>query len=292
MYVLHTMCTPVLMNYLHYSALVIYVLICCRHSTTNNIYMKNIRAILSSIDIPNPAQEIYIALLENGKATARTLAFRTGITRTSVYDQIKILRTKGLIIERLIDGTTLFEVSDARQLSILLDEHVEQLQMQQDFLAKNLDSLINRSASLQPKIRFFEGNEGVKQLLKDILWHDNIMLYLYWPYEQMLDLLGKDFLMWFSARRTSHRIPIKTIWGHPTGKIKEHIFTDDDKDVERRHLIQKNIPSMGYIIYNKKVAFISSTKESFGFIVESAEFAHLQKMQFDILWHTARKTAK
>ena len=254
--------------------------------------MKNINEILTSIGVAVHAQEVYIALLENGRATARTLALRTGITRTSVYDQLKILRAKGLIVENLIDGTTLFDVSDARQLSILLDEHVEQLKMQQDFLEKNMNSLINKSTSLQPKIRFFEGNEGVKQLLKDILWHDHIPLYLYWPYEQMLDFLGEEFLLWFSTRRTSHHIPIKTIWGHATGKIKNHIFTDDDKDVERRHLIQKNIPSMGYIIYDKKVAFISSTKESFGFIVESTEFAHLQKMQFDILWHTARKTAK
>ena len=254
--------------------------------------MKNIREILTSIGVAIPAQEIYIALLENGKATARTLSLRTGITRTSVYDQIKILRTKGLIVERLIEGTTLFEIGDVRQLSILLDEHVDQLQTQQKFLTKNLNSLIDRSVSLQPKIRFFEGSDGVKQLLKDILWHDNITLYLYWPYEQMLNFLGEDFLHWFSTRRTSHHIPIKTIWGHSTGKIKNHIFTDDDKDVERRHLTQKNIPSMGYIIYDKKVAFISSTKESFGFIVESVEFAHLQKMQFDVLWNIAKKNIR
>lgn len=254
--------------------------------------MKDMRKILTSIDVSIPAQEIYIALLENGKASARMLALRTGITRTSVYDQIKILRAKGLIVERMCDGTTLFEIGDVRQLSILLDEHVDHLKKQQDYLAQNMSSLIDKSASIQPKIRFFEGSDGVKQLLKDILWHDNITLYLYWPYEQMLDLLGEDFLLWFSTRRRSHHIPIKTIWGHPTGKIRNYIFTDDDKDVERRYFIQKNFPSMGYIVYDKKVAFISSTKESFGFIVESTEFAHLQKMQFDILWQIAKKIKK
>ena len=49
---------------------------------------------------------------------------------------------------------------------------------------------------------------------------------------------------------------------------------------------------MGYIIYDKKVAFISSHKESFGFIVESVEFAGLQKMQFDILWNAAKGKRK
>ncbi|MFZ2193283.1 MAG: helix-turn-helix domain-containing protein [Candidatus Moraniibacteriota bacterium] len=251
--------------------------------------MQNIKGILASINIPISAQEIYIALLENGKATARVLSHRTGITRTSIYDQIKILRTKGLIVERSIEGTTIFEIGDARQLSILLNEQAEKLQEQQNFLKKNITNLINKSQSLQPKIRFFEGQDGVKQLFKDILWHDNITLYLYWPYEQMLEYLGEDFLLWFSSRRKAHNIPIKTIWGNKNEKIKKHIFTDDDKDVERRYLIQKDISSMGYIIYDKKVAFISSSKESFGFIVESIEFTNLQKMQFDILWNTAKK---
>ncbi|EKE11136.1 MAG: Transcriptional regulator, TrmB [uncultured bacterium] len=251
--------------------------------------MQNIKEILTSINVPSPAQDIYMALLENGKATARTLSHRTGITRTSVYDHIKILRTKGLVVERSIEGTTIFEIGDARQLSILLNEQAEQLYAQQDFLKKNLNNLIDKSQSLQPKIRFFEGKEGVRQLLKDILWHDDVTLYLYWPYEHMLDFMGEDFLLWFRDRRKFHNIPILTIWAHPSGKVKKHIFADDDKDVERRYLIQKDISSMGYIIYDNKVAFMSSRKESFGFIVESVEFVSLQKMQFDVLWNIARK---
>lgn len=251
--------------------------------------MQNIKEILASIGIPYPAQKAYVSLLEEGEANARTLSHRTGITRTSIYDHLKILRAKGLIVEKSVEGSTLFAVGDARQLSILLDDQAERLHSQQDFLKKNLSSLIDKSQSVQPKIRFFEGKDGAKQLLKDILWHEDITLYLYWPYEHMLDFLGKDFLLWFSNRRKSHSIPIKTIWGRRGGKIKNHIFNDDEKDVERRHLIQKDVSSMGFIVYGKKVAFISSTKESFGFIVESSEFASLQKMQFDILWSAAKK---
>lgn len=251
--------------------------------------MQNIKEILASINLSEPAQAIYLDLLENGKATARTLSLRTGITRTSIYDHIKILRTRGLVVERAVEGSTLFEISDARQLTVLLNDQAERLQAQQAFLKNNLASLIDKSQSTQPKVRFFEGPDGVKQLLKDILWHDDITLYLYWPYEQMLDFLGEEFLLWFNARRIFHNIPLKTIWGQREGKIKKHIFADDDSDVERRYLVQKDVSSMGYIIYDNKVAFLSSSKESFGFIVESVEFASLQKMQFDVLWGVAKK---
>jgi hypothetical protein len=45
--------------------------------------------------------------------------------------------------------------------------------------------------------------------------------------------------------------------------------------------------TMGYTIYGDKVSFVSSNKEVFGFIVQSAEFAALMKMQFDVLWSQA-----
>lgn len=251
--------------------------------------MENIRKILAAINIPLPAQQLYVSLLEKGKATARTLSLRTGITRTSIYDQVKILRDKGLIAEISVEGKTFFEVSDVRKLSALLDEQLEQLGTQKKYLAQNLSNLTHATQSVQPKVRFFEGQEGVRQLLKDLLWYDDITLYLYWPYEQMLNFLGKEFLLWFSARRAAHDIAIHAIWGARPEKAKANIFIDDGPDVERRFLENRDLPQMGYVIYENKVAFISSQKEAFGFIVESAEFVALQRMQFDVLWKSARK---
>jgi sugar-specific transcriptional regulator TrmB len=251
--------------------------------------MDKIREILDGIKVPFPAQKAYIALLNEGKASARTLSHRTGITRTSIYDQLKVLLSKGLVVERDIGGTTFFEAGDVRQLAVLLEDQAEKLASQKEYLAKNMSSLVKKVQSVQPKVRFFEGSDGVRQLHKDILWHDGITLFVYWPYEHMLHFFGKDFLLWFNAKRKARKIILKTIWGSPTGKIQKNIYADDGPDVERKYLKQKNIPAMGYMIYENKVAFISSHKESFGFIVESVEFASLQKMQFDALWKTAKK---
>jgi HTH-type transcriptional regulator, sugar sensing transcriptional regulator len=250
--------------------------------------MESIKSVLTDIGIVPAAQEVYIALLEEGDATARVVAHRTGITRTSVYDHIKTLSAYGLVTERLIEGAATFAISDVRRLSALLDDRIDRLASRKQALEKNLASLIRKSASVQPKIRYFEGEEGAKQLLKDILWYDDIPLSLYWPYEQMLNLLGAKFLLWFNERRLARNIPIKTIWAAEKSKKTASIF-DDGADVERRYLSQKNAPTMGYVIYDRKVAFISSGKESFGFIVESEEFTALQRMQFETLWAVARK---
>lgn len=250
--------------------------------------MEHIKSVLTDIGIAPAAQEVYISLLEQGEATARVIAHRTNITRTSVYDHIKTLDTYGLVTERLIENTATFAISDVRRLSALLDDRMDRLAARKQALEKNMESLIRKSATVQPKIRYFEGEEGAKQLLKDILWYDDIPLSLYWPYEQMLDLLGAKFLLWFNERRKVRNIPIRTIWPAAKEKKTTPIF-DDGADVERRFLSRKDAPTMGYVIYDQKVAFISSGKESFGFIVESAEFAALQRLQFDTLWAAAKK---
>jgi hypothetical protein len=46
---------------------------------------------------------------------------------------------------------------------------------------------------------------------------------------------------------------------------------------------------MGYWIYENKVAFISSTKEAFGFIVESKEFVEMLSSQFELVWKASKK---
>ncbi|NTW14372.1 MAG: hypothetical protein HGA31_05070 [Candidatus Moranbacteria bacterium] len=249
--------------------------------------MSTIEETLGDIGIPDPAQKIYVTLLKDGEATARTLSLRTGITRTSVYDQIKILRGKALVVEKLVGNATFFAIGDTRQLSLLLTDRIDRLSSQQDSLDETLHSLMNTSRFSQPKIRFFEGEDGMRQLMKDILWYDDITLRIYWSYEKMLHVLGEDFLLWFNERRKVRDIPVKTIWGS-TEKNKTSIF-DDGEDVERRYFSRKDAPTMSYILYDKKVAFISSQKESFGFIVESAEFADLMSMQFDTLWGVAKK---
>jgi hypothetical protein len=41
---------------------------------------------------------------------------------------------------------------------------------------------------------------------------------------------------------------------------------------------------LGYWIYANKVAFISSARESYGFLIQSEELAQTLKVQFELLW--------
>lgn len=254
--------------------------------------METVTKLLGHLGIGEGAQKIYLSLVRDGQASPRMLSQRTGITRTSVYDQLKVLMTHDLVVELDIEGKAVYAAGDVKRLDAAVREMIEELEVGRVQFEKELPALLSKTETVQPKIRFFEGKEGVMQLMKDILWHDHLTLHIVWPYEEMLSVLGEEFLLWFNERRMKRGIKVASIWPHALRASQSHIFMHDGPDVERRYAEKGQIGKMGYLIYNNKVAFVSSGAEGFGFIVESKEFASLQTMHFENLWQSLGKNKK
>lgn len=249
--------------------------------------MEKLTIILTRLGLSDPEQTVYLSLLREGQATARLLSTRTNITRPSVYDQLKLLRRRGLVVELDQDGKTYFSSTNPEQLEILLSDKIEELEAGRATLKDTLASLLVNTNLVQPKIRFFEGSAGLQQLMKDMLWHDRMEILVFWPYATMLAILGEEFLTWFNERRQKRHITVRTLWPLEDKKRTSHIFETDDTDVQRRYIKKAQVTGMGYIIYKNKVMFLSSSKEAFGFVVDSSEFCALQRMQFEVLWESA-----
>lgn len=231
---------------------------------------------------------MYLSLLHEGEAGARMISSRTGITRTSVYDQIEILKDRGLVADYTTEGATTFQVRDPEQIVRLLKEDIDVTQGHIEYAQNILPTLRKKATSDQPRIVFFEGREGVKQMMKDMLWHDGITLQIYWSYGEAAKVFGEDFLLWFNDRRIKNKISVRAIWPRAMKKKKDHIFSGHDELVERRYLTCTDVPAMSYVIYEDKVLFLSSAREAFGYVVTSREHAALQRVQFQALWNTSK----
>jgi sugar-specific transcriptional regulator TrmB len=244
--------------------------------------------ILKSIDLPPSSQKIYRELLLNGESTARLLAERLSLTRPSTYDHLTILIKKGLVVEREVDHTTYFAVDDVRHIEQTLKEKITVLEEHRKAFTTLLPSMLKQSQKDAPRIKFYEGKEGLHYLVNDVLWYKGETIYTMWPYEEMLHVLGKDALIRFNNRRIQEKINVHTLWPH-TSKIKDsYIWSGKDFLTKRRNAPKGTSWSMGYTIYGDKVSFIASSKEVFGFIVQSKDFAELMKVQFDALWKMSK----
>jgi len=245
--------------------------------------IDTIGSALRRLELSSPQQTIYLSLLKQGQSTARLLADRTGLTRPSVYDQLKTLITLDLVVELDMDGKAQFAAAPLKHLEALLTDRIDRLEQSRVQLVAALPTLEAGLATVVPKIRFFEGGDGVKQILKDIMWHDHTTLQLLWPYSEMNQVFDVAFLQWFDERRQVRSLRVEVLTPLIDFKKLPLLLTSGLKDVAR--CLPKNTPLlMTTIIYDSKVAFISSNKEAFGFIVESREFASVERIKFAALW--------
>lgn len=244
--------------------------------------------VLQSLGLPVPSQKIYRELLEHGETTARFLSEKLGITRPSTYDHLAALVKRGLVIEKKKENKTYFAADDVRHIEQALAANIEKLEEQKKAFSSMLPSLLNQSSQEAPKIKFYEGKEGFTYLVNDILWCKDETIYTLWPYEEMLEVLGKGILTKFNERRLQRKITVHALWPHGSKQSNDYIWTGKDALTKRKTAPKDITFHMGYTIYGDKVSFISSSREHFGFIVQSKEFAELMCGQFEVLWKASK----
>lgn len=247
--------------------------------------IEKVKSALRRLDLSDNEQTVYLSLLTKGQATARVIASRTSLTRPSVYDQIKTLKKLGLVNELSIENKAHFAASELKNLSALLEDKIDHLEQSRDFLESALPHLEGSLETVAPKVRFFYGEDGVKQLMKDVMWHDTETIRILWPHESMTGIFDHKFLVWFDERRAKRKLAVHSLWPKDNSKSERIFFNKLPEDVQRS--LKTESPHMGYLIYGSKVAYLSSNAESFGYIVDSQEHHDLQTMQFDTLWQLA-----
>ena len=232
-------------------------------------------------------QRVFTDLMENGPSTARQVAERLDIPRSSAYDHFKILIAKGLVTEKSLESKKVFAIDDIKNISGLLDEKIKSLEAEKKEFEKVLPSLIKKLDFIEPQIKFYSGLEGMKQVMNHIMQNRDIETYLMWPMSEMMKVLGPEYLEELNINRVKKNISLKVIW--PRDKkmdIREYPYLGAGEG----HLRELRLApvgmtwDMGYWMYEDRVAFLSSQKEGFGFVINSRDFANLIRVQFNEIW--------
>jgi sugar-specific transcriptional regulator TrmB len=253
----------------------------------------NINDILSSLDLDNNEVKTYLLLLETGPITVGELAKKLGLPRPSLYGFLKRLRDQGLINESIKYSIKTFSAEPPEKVNFLFAQRIEDLQKKQQLFKEVLPELKKQQPSkwLTPKLQLFEGEDGLKNILKDMLLYSNMETQAFWPQKKMVDILSPDFFRYHNKERIRNNLYTRAIWPESQMvNIKDHPYFGVGEKFKREIRIaptEVNF-SMGYWIYGSKVAFISSRKESFGFIIESAELVETLLAQFEIVWKISK----
>lgn len=245
--------------------------------------MANLESEIKKLGLSEKETKVYLAALELGQAPAAEIATHSGIVRVTTYVVLEELRKKGLVSTFLKGKKSYFAAEPPVRLSHLFE--IEKKQLEENFsnLKKILPDLnkLYESRGERPKVRFFEGNEGIESLREDILKMKTEFLYQILP----LDVVQKsssEKKFQDKKIRKLYNISSKSIYYSKNGKI----FPRNLGKAEYKFLNNKFETEV--IIYGGKIAFINIKKKPIGIIIDDFSVSQTVKIFFEVLWKFLR----
>ncbi|MCP4297106.1 MAG: hypothetical protein GY786_16000 [Proteobacteria bacterium] len=244
----------------------------------------NLKEILSSIGLGEKKADVYLALMELGTASVLEISKKAGIKRPTVYDILEDLCHKNLVTQTFSGKKRKFTAENPSRLKQIPRQQEEQIEQ----MLPQLDALFNLSPQ-KPKLKYYQGVEGVRYVNDDVLTVRNKEYFYFGSSQNMLQILGEEYLENYVKKRIE-----KGIWSYAI-RIKNdesnfaYLGAGDHMLRKVRFLpdpVVENIVAL--YIYDNKIAIISSQKECYGLIIESQELATLLKAMWKTIWSVSQ----
>ena len=89
---------------------------------------------------------------------------------------------------------------------------IRELEKSKFSIEKIYSEVVKEGATISPKFQLFEGKEGMKLVLKDMLLYRDIETKSYWPIKAMLEILSEDFFKTLNKERIQRHLITRAIW--------------------------------------------------------------------------------
>jgi HTH-type transcriptional regulator, sugar sensing transcriptional regulator len=236
---------------------------------------------LQDAGINETEAKIYLAALELGQTIVSRIARKSGIKRTTIYLSLENLIKMGLISTINIRGKAHYYAEDPRNLERLMEEKKQRItKLVPQLLA--FTNLIDK----KPQIRYFEGTEGIKEVLKDSLNYPGQEILLFFSESYISDFGDDFFAEYYRPERVKRKISARALL--PDNEEMRKIAAEDEKNLRRSKLISGDSfrIKMEMMIYGGSKISIVSYKEKFGMIIESVDIFDSFKSIFETMWQS------
>jgi len=235
------------------------------------------KEVLREIGLSETESKVYLSLLTLGSALAGEITKHSGINRTNVYDALDRLIEKGLASYIISNGKKIFEPTDPKRLTELLDEKKELL----DNVMPNLEKRFKESKPKEEAI-IYSGKKGIKSIFEAVL-REGKPMYAYGGQSLFSEMFPIYQKQWHKKRRL-RQIKLKMLFSENVKSKKR-----DSSLFQFRFLPKEyNFPSVVFV-YGDKVATIIWQENPIAVLIKSKEVAETHMNFFDMLWKLAKK---
>jgi HTH-type transcriptional regulator, sugar sensing transcriptional regulator len=237
---------------------------------------------LTQFGLTEKEARIYLALLELGSASVQKIAQKAQIARATAYDILESLKNQQL--------ASIFEKGATKYYSPTDPTRIRVLARQKNEIIEDVFPQLKALYGLQsekPKVRFYEGKEGMKIILEENL-KDAQENFTFGSAEDLFATL--DFFPEFVKKRVKLKIPVKVILREST-KARERQKLGPKELREVRIIPAKYEFHAMTMIFGNKIAMFSFKKTFIALLIESEELAAMQKMMFKLIWDGLTRTS-
>ncbi len=229
--------------------------------------------------------KVYTAILELGIASIQKIQEKTALERRAIYDILNKLIEKGFVTYTKENASQKYQCTHPRNLKEAIETKQKTLQNLHQKLPQ-IGDLFNFN---RPAIRaeVYRGNEAMKSLLNEALDSDAT----YWiGGNSGIETCSQEMQLWFK-RWTKKRVELGKFMYDlvDVGTYLEE-FKPDDLVTHKKYLykycaLPKDLQSpMVIILFEKKVAQVLWSKQSFAFVIESDEIHKSFMKYFHYFW--------
>jgi sugar-specific transcriptional regulator TrmB len=248
-----------------------------------------IQVVLKNFGLSEKEIAVYLALIELGSSSVRTISQKAKINRGTTYDILKSLINLGIISYYNKESKQYFIAERPETLLAVIDKKQEELKEVKENIEESLPlfKTIFEKQGGKPVVKLYEGVIGIRHILEDVLKSmDRVKDKTYYVYSS--STVRKNVyqaMKDFSKKRIRRKIKVKTIalgGGGDTVGLDERKWMQLPKEKE-----QEDIRSTYEIIYGgNKVAHISldNAENPVGVVIENQEIYHTQKLIFEYNW--------
>lgn len=260
-------------------------------------YDDHLKTIFCELGVSDKSARVYYEALKMGKATVQEIAKNTGVPRSSCYDILDRLKRAGFVSTVKEKGTTyiIAEGPDVvkKKLEDLRDGKSRALDLYEE-ISNHLNILGKRSYGKQPDVRLYEGFEGMKKVLFDMLKE--------WKGEEMLNICQGEADKFVGLSRDPEYLK-DYIKESEKYRIKERAILEDMKSAREykkkyeasdyRILLSPQLSNPNtahidkYIV--KDYVIILNFEKDYAVVIHDPYIAENERISFNVLWNALKK---
>ena len=249
---------------------------------------------LINLGLSEKEAAVYLAAIRIGSSPVQRISQKAEVNRATTYVIIENLMQMGLMSTYDEGKKTFYAAEKPEHLVGYFNNKEQGLREKINSLKEILTELnmLYNDYSDKPKVKFFEGVEGLKAVQNDFYesLREEDVIYTFFPYDEFEKSVLNRKLKKVKKGRLAKKINVKVIYTSGTGRKEEYEKAGKIEMRETMYIDWKKYPFKGGMnIYGNKIFMIDYQGNLGGIVIENKTLAEMLRQMFLLTWHSNKE---